>query len=645
MMKVLQINLHRSKAASANLTLHLGKDGADVALIQEPWTVNDSICGIRCNGYRTFVLSTPGRPRSCILIKNKLNALLLQNFCDSDTTAISLSLENGLRDIWLVSSYMAHDHTESPPPKCVRDIVTEAKRRNTSVIIGADANAHHTIWASTDINDRGESLFNFITNETLTICNRGEEPTFITSVRKEVLDLTLLLNNDDIIVSNWSVLSDHSFSDHRYLQFHIEREPSKKETFKNYRKTDWDYYRRRLGERLGNRPNVPTDELELEELVGKFTVACRTALEESCKSTSFSVTKKGSKPYWWNAELEDLKSSVRRLFNMASKNDNQRDWDIYKVSLSLYKNEIRKAKQMTWRIFCETIEGINQAARLRCVLSKEKSPCAGSLMKEDGTWTLSSEESLEILMDTHFPKDDRNACHPPEESGGNPPSLNNLRSIVNMKNLVWAIRGFKPYKSAGPDGIIPAQLQEALHLSCSWLGVIFRGCLMLGVIPDVWKQTKVVFIPKAGKCSHVKPKDFRPISLSSFVLKTFERLLDIHIRSNLPRNLLSSSQHAYMKGRSTETALYSIVEELENSLEKKVFALGTFLDIEGAFNNILPAAILRSLRDLGVDNLVTRLIGKLLVDRTVKAEWGVSQLQGTLTEGHRKGEFCLHCYG
>jgi hypothetical protein len=38
----------------------------------------------------------------------------------------------------------------------------ECRAEGTHLVIGCDANAHHTSWGSTNINNRGESLFNFI---------------------------------------------------------------------------------------------------------------------------------------------------------------------------------------------------------------------------------------------------------------------------------------------------------------------------------------------------------------------------------------------------------------------------------------------------------------------------------------------------
>ena len=57
--------------------------------------------------------------------------------------------------------------------------------------------------------------------------------------------------------------------------------------------------------------------------------------------------------------------------------------------------------------------------------------------------------------------------------------------------------------------------------------MIYRNCLRLNYIPIEWRKVKVVFIPKAGKIGHSIPKDYRPISLTSFLLKTFEHLIDL----------------------------------------------------------------------------------------------------------------------
>ena len=105
MMKVIQINLHHSKAASAALILRLHKTGEDLCLIQEPWTFNGRVCGLQINGY-TMVAPDLGKPRSCILIKKTIKFIFLPRFSNSDNISIAIDMK-GI--FWVSSSYMAHD--------------------------------------------------------------------------------------------------------------------------------------------------------------------------------------------------------------------------------------------------------------------------------------------------------------------------------------------------------------------------------------------------------------------------------------------------------------------------------------------------------------------------------------------------------
>jgi len=91
--------------------------------------------------------------------------------------------------------------------------------------------------------------------------------------------------------------------------------------------------------------------------------------------------------------------------------------------------------------------------------------------------------------------------------------------------MKWSIHSFKPYKSLEPDGIIPAHIQQAGQIAINLLKKIFQSILAVGELPTAWQETKVVFIPKAGKATRTTAKDFRPVSLTSFLLKSFERMI------------------------------------------------------------------------------------------------------------------------
>ena len=61
------------------------------------------------------------------------------------------------------------------------------------------------------------------------------------------------------------------------------------------------------------------------------------------------------------------------------------------------------------------------------------------------------------------------------------------------------------------------------------LSKILRACLATGFVPSFWQEVRVVFIPKAGRALLGKVKDFRPISLTSFILKLMEKVVDWYI--------------------------------------------------------------------------------------------------------------------
>ena len=95
-----------------------------------------------------------------------------------------------------------------------------------------------------------------------------------------------------------------------------------------------------------------------------------------------------------------------------------------------------------------------------------------------------------------------------------------------------------------------------------------------------------MFIPKPGRNSYSGPRDYRPISLTSFLLKTMERLVDRCLRDEaLALVPLHPNQRAYQAGKSVEMALHQLIVWVEKVLDQQETNLGVFLDIEEGFNN------------------------------------------------------------
>jgi len=113
--------------------------------------------------------------------------------------------------------------------------------------------------------------------------------------------------------------------------------------------------------------------------------------------------KEQHKPPWWNATLANLKRERRTYFNTAKYNKSKSTWNLYHTKLSLYKKEIKISKQRAWANFCSSIESTAEASRLRRILAKSPATI-GYLKINADSWTENSQETLELLLDAHFPK-------------------------------------------------------------------------------------------------------------------------------------------------------------------------------------------------------------------------------------------------
>lgn len=127
-----------------------------------------------------------------------------------------------------------------------------------------------------------------------------------------------------------------------------------------------------------------------------------------------------------------------------------------------------------------------------------------------------------------------------------------IDELVTYDRTLWAISTFKPYKSPGYDEIYPVFPQKSWELIHRYLMDVYRASLYLGHIPKPWQNVKVVFIPKPGKDDYTLPKSFRPIILTSFMLKGLERLLDRFLKDFFAKTTpFSGDQHAFQESKFT----------------------------------------------------------------------------------------------
>ncbi len=163
---------------------------------------------------------------------------------------------------------------------------------------------------------------------------------------------------------------------------------------------------------------------------------------------------------------------------------------------------------------------------------------------------------------------------------------------------------FKHICSAGPYGISPHIVKCcADELTPAWL-LIFQKSLDSGIVPSLWKRTLIIPIPKIAR--PLEKNDFRPVALTSVIMKCFEKCVVSMLKAEVASNL-DPLQSAYRQGRGTEDAINSFMHLILKDLEDpKAYARLLFIDFSSAFNTIQPHLLINKMKQLSVNPCIIK---------------------------------------
>ncbi len=105
--------------------------------------------------------------------------------------------------------------------------------------------------------------------------------------------------------------------------------------------------------------------------------------------------------------------------------------------------------------------------------------------------------------------------------------------------------------------------------------------------PPPLKKSIIIPVPKNNKSSCLN--DYRPVALTSIVMKVFERLVKSHISSFIPVTL-DPLQFAYRSNRSTDDAISHILHSSLTHIDSSNgnYARLLFIDYSSAFEHHSP---------------------------------------------------------
>ncbi|XP_039969052.1 uncharacterized protein LOC120780882 [Bactrocera tryoni] len=154
--EIAQVNLHHAAAASAVIASRFMAEKLGALLIQEPWIYKGEIKGLKTEANKVIWDLSSERPRTCIVVRSNIDFFCISEFLTQDLVAVQARDTEG-KDFVLASAYFPGE-TATAPPEAVERLVEHCKRHKLPLIIGCDANAHHTEWGSTDCNARGDQV-------------------------------------------------------------------------------------------------------------------------------------------------------------------------------------------------------------------------------------------------------------------------------------------------------------------------------------------------------------------------------------------------------------------------------------------------------------------------------------------------------
>jgi hypothetical protein len=191
-----------------------------------------------------------------------------------------------------------------------------------------------------------------------------------------------------------------SLSDHRHILFTLQGSiPAP--LIRYPRGTNWDSFRMDLRRGLEGPPQMSMkDEAGLGIAAHWLQQVLISAYNDNCP---LRPARKGKRSLRWTRELESLRREVRRLFNRRRANNQSQSWEFYREAPRRYRKEVRKASKETWRTFCSSVKELPRSARLHWALSKGPIIRLGSLVAPNGKHTQSEGETLDLLLNAHFP--------------------------------------------------------------------------------------------------------------------------------------------------------------------------------------------------------------------------------------------------
>ena len=502
-----------------------------------------------------------------------------------------------------------------------------------NILLLGDFNAKHQEWCSRDLTTHhGNALKDLMDSYGLTqLCT---EPTHLNHEGKpnSLLDL-VFTNNTDTFHSSVDVLPPISTSDHLPVVVHYcpaKDNLSQYNPYPSKKYIKWNFsqkHNNNMAEAFifENWQHVFEPSLNINETWDRwkeqFFKEVKSFIGHEIKNDDHEkTTSKSAK--WFNKDICRLIRAKNRLYRRATTSGKSYHWEVYCAARNKATYAIRVAKAKFYNQKAETLANPNcppskwwQLAKELCDLNGRNSTtipplrtCAQDTVKND-------QEKANLLNHTFI---NQNTCLNLE---GFPIGPTQLKSVFTIQDICPAdvrkiIKSLPNKASSGSDEISYRLLKEAGPGVVGPLTTLFNLSLHSNRVPDEWKEAIVCPIFKGGRKARQDPTNYRPISLTSCVARTMEKLVNNQMLAYLSENsLLYKHQSGFLPNHSTVTQLCYLAHQWQMALEKGEQVHTVFLDLSKAYDRVSIPGLLFKLSNLGFSNTTLQWMSSFLMDR------------------------------
>ncbi|CAD6197841.1 unnamed protein product [Caenorhabditis auriculariae] len=203
------------------------------------------------------------------------------------------------------------------------------------------------------------------------------------------------------------------------------------------------------------------------------------------------------------------------------------------------------------------------------------------------------------------------------------------------EEVAHAIRRLKNGTAAGPDNISTEILKSGGDALNRLLAKRFSTYLKNNEIPEQWKVSKTILIPKKGDLTDLN--NFRPISLLSVVYKLFTKIIVNRLEKKLD-DFQPPSQAGFRRNFCCLDHIHTLTQVVERHREYHLPLALAFVDYRKAFDSVEINAMLNSLVAAGIPTKYIDLIEKCNEGTSTTIQLFNKKLTIPIGKGVRQGD-------